>query len=93
MLLRNKVIAHAEGEFFPAQYGGPMGDAGKRGLTTSQQLWRIANEQLDTNLIESVATRMKGATTNLAFATAERLGLIQEVPPMGPPVQPSDPKA
>jgi hypothetical protein len=60
--LRNKVIAHAESEFFPAQnIKLAIGSKGQSGIAFQRRSWHVVSENLDLEIFERVATKMRAA--------------------------------
>ena len=79
--LRDTVIAHSEGEFFPAQHADlTIGSKGQFGIAFQRRSWHVINEHLDLDAFARIATKMKDATQNHLFAIARQRGLLQEAP-------------
>jgi hypothetical protein len=83
LALRNKVIAHAESEFFPAQTLKPAigaGAKGQRGIAFQRRAWHVVDEKLDLDVFERMATNMRHAARQHVYNVAQARGLLQEGP-------------
>jgi hypothetical protein len=79
--LRNKVIAHAESQYFPAQ-NVPLaiGEKGQFGIAFQRRSWHVVDEKLDLDVFERVAAKMRSAALNHVYDEARKRGLLQEGP-------------
>jgi hypothetical protein len=81
LALRNKVIAHAEAEFFPAQnLKLAIGSKGQFGLGFQRRSWHVVSENLDLDVFERVAVKMRSSTRTHVFDVARQRDLLQEGP-------------
>ena len=81
--LRNKVIAHAESEFFPAHTLKPAfgaGIKGQRGIAFQRRSWHVVDEKLDLDVFERMATNMRYAARKHVYNVAQKRGLLPEGP-------------
>jgi hypothetical protein len=79
--LRNKVIAHAESEFFPAQnIKLAIGAKGQFGIAFQRRSWHVVSENLDLDVFERVAAKMRSAARKHVYDVARQRGLLQEGP-------------
>ncbi len=84
IMLRNKVVAHAEAEFFPATRSEfNLGNQYTQGLSMECTTWHVAEEQLNLEIFELIASKMADATLNHLFNVGIKLGEIQNGPPSG----------
>jgi hypothetical protein len=83
-MLRNKVVAHAEAEFFPATRSEfNLGNQYTQGFSMECTTGHVAEEQLNLEIFELIASKMADATLNHLFNVGIELGEIQNGPPSG----------
>jgi hypothetical protein len=79
--LRNKVIAHAEAEFFPAEkIPMQIGTKSQFGVGFQRRTWHVVSENLDLDVFERVAKKMRAATRGHVLVTAGQRGVLQQGP-------------
>jgi len=87
--LRDQVVAHADAEFFPAtKTEFKLGNQYTQGFSMDCTTWRVADEQLDLEIFELIASKMADATQNHLFNVGVELDEIQNGPAGGAPLVP-----
>jgi hypothetical protein len=82
--LRRRVVAHADAEFFPAtKTEFKLGSQYTQGFSMDCTTWHVAEEQLNLEIFELIASKMADATQNHLFNVGIELGEIQNGPPSG----------
>lgn len=85
--LRNQVVAHADAEFFPATSTElKFGNQYTQGFSMECTTWHVAEEKLNLEIFELIASKMADATLHHLFNVGIELAEIQNGPPSGTPL-------
>jgi hypothetical protein len=62
--LRNKMVAHAESEFYPTTLLDPVGTSRASGFAVASKRWHILSENLDLDALARIADVMRRSCNN-----------------------------